>query len=107
VIVAILTVIVPLLFVLLTAVFGVAVNLKLPNLKWTNETVPVKQGMAVGLSLLGGFLVIGALAVGYFFLTWLIPAWLYLLLCGVVFAAVTVCLSIWLYYRGTKIFVTL
>lgn len=104
VIVAILTVIVPLLFVLLTAVFGVAVNLKLPNLNWTNETVPVKQGMAVGLSLLGGFLVIGALAVGYFFLTWLIPAWLYLLLCGAVFAAVTVCLSIWLYYRGTKIF---
>ncbi len=104
---SVLTVIVPLLFVLLTAVFGVCVNLKLPNLKWTNETVPVKQSMAVGLSMLGGFLVVGALAVGYFFLALLIPAWLCLLLCGMLFALVTVCLSIWLYYRGTKIFETL
>ncbi len=104
---AVLVIVVPLLFVALTATFGVCVNLKLPNLKWTNETVPVKQGVAVMLSLLGGWVVIMALGAVYFFLAWLIPAWLYLLVCGAVFAAITAGLLAWLYYRGSKIFATL
>ncbi len=110
--IAVFAIVLPLLFVLFTAIFGVAVNLKLPNLKWTNETVPVKQGLAVGLSLLGGMIVALLLGVGYFLLIWLIPAWLfpawlYLTICSVIFLALSAGLSFWLYYRGTKIFASL
>lgn len=47
---AILLFVMPMLFVLLSAAFGLMVNLKMPNLSWTDETVPVKQSMGVLLS---------------------------------------------------------
>ncbi len=105
--IAVFAVLLPLLYVAFTAVFGVAVNLKLPNLKWTNETVPVKQGLAVGLSLLGGMLLTFLLAGAYILLAFVLPAWLYLLICSVIFAGITAGLLAWLYYRGTKIFASL
>ncbi|MCQ2547764.1 MAG: hypothetical protein MJ145_02025 [Clostridia bacterium] len=36
---------------------GLILNLKMPNLTWTNETVPVKQGAPVVITLFGGWLV--------------------------------------------------
>lgn len=52
-------------FVVLTGAAGLAINLKKPFLDWTNETVAVKQGASVVISLFGGWgfaIVIGGLA---------------------------------------------
>ena len=44
-----------LLAVLLLALFGLTMGLKMPNLHWTSEITPVKQGGSVALALLGGW----------------------------------------------------
>ena len=43
------------LYVVFTADLGLMMNLLRPNLSWTNETVPVKQGLPVAVSLFGGW----------------------------------------------------
>ena len=43
-------------YVLLMASFGLFVGLKMPNLHWTNEITPIKQGGAVMLALFTGCL---------------------------------------------------
>lgn len=54
----------PLLFILLTALFGLFLNLLMPNLKWTNEMVPIKQSLPVFI----GLMVPMGVAVGSIFL---------------------------------------
>ncbi len=97
----------PLVFVVLFAIFGFVCGLKMPNLTWTNETVVVKQGGAVMLSMFGGMLfpiVIGA--IGFMmtgilgiYLTWIVQM---LILVGIIFGLIA-----WLNKRGGKIFAQL
>ncbi len=49
------------LFVWFMAEFGLVMNLLAPNLDWTNENVPVKQGMSVMFALFGGWVLVAAL----------------------------------------------
>ena len=42
-------------FIALSSAFGLAVNIKKPMLDWTNETVPIKQGMGTVLAMFGGW----------------------------------------------------
>ncbi len=56
-----------LLTVLLFALFGLFLGIKMPNLTWTNEIVPIKQSGSVMFSLLGGF-VYAALYPGVYFI---------------------------------------
>ena len=51
---------------LLLALFGLFAGLKLPNLTWTNEITPIKQGGSVMLALFGGFVYAGLLPLAYF-----------------------------------------
>lgn len=104
---AILIVLVPMLFVLLLAAFGLAVNLKTPNLKWTNETVPVKQSLGVMLSMLGGWVFVIALGGLYFAVERFLSAEEYLALCAGVLAALAAALLCWLKKRGSRIFASL
>lgn len=95
------------LFVLLIAAIGLVSNLKLPNLNWTNETIPVKQGASVGISLFGGWGIVLVLGVGYFLLSKaLSPAAFLAIACGILLL-VDVCLLQWLKAKGSKIFETL
>ena len=57
---------VPLGYVLLLALFSLFAGLKLPNLTWTNEITPIKQGGSVMLALFGGFVYAGLLPLAYF-----------------------------------------
>ena len=52
---AVVAVVFPQLFILLFACFGLFLNINMPNLSWTNETVPIKQSLPVLLSLFGGW----------------------------------------------------
>ncbi len=89
------------------AVLGLCLNLKMPNLNWTNEAVPVKQSMPVMLCLLGGWALISALGVLYYFIRNYISATVFLVLVTAVFVAFTVALYLWLCKRGTRIFLKL
>lgn len=101
---AVLLFVVPALFVLLTAAMGLALNLKAPNLGWTNETVPVKQSMSVTVALLGGWGIVLVLSGLYFVVgRWTGPA-VYLLLCAVALALASALLLLWLKGRGAKRF---
>lgn len=104
---AVLLLILPLLFVLMSACFSLTVNLKSPNLHWTDETIPVKQSLGVLLSMLGGWLLVIGLAMLYFALRKYLSAQIYLLLCIVFVSAVSAALLLWLKTRGTKLFAEL
>lgn len=99
-----LTVIVPMLFVLFSASFGLAVNLKSPNLEWKSETVPVKQSLGVMLSMLGGWVIVIALGVLYYVMHGIVTAQVYLAACALLFAALSAALLAWLRTRGARIF---
>ena len=96
-----------LLAVLLLALFGLTMGLKMPNLHWTSEIAPVKQGGSVALALLGGWayaLLPGgaAMALGRNLHPAVIPA-VFCLLTAVLCAL----LYVWLKNRGAKVFAAL
>ncbi len=95
------------LFVCACAAFGLMLNLKMPNLTWMNETVPIKQSMPVGICLFAGWVVAPLMVGGYFLGISLWSVTFYLtVLCGAE-AVVVVLLDLWLDRRGTKIFADL
>lgn len=65
---AIICVLAALAFVLLCGRSGVIINLAFPNVKWTNETIVVKQGLSVLFSMLGGILYSIILCIPYIFI---------------------------------------
>ncbi|MCQ4022149.1 MULTISPECIES: hypothetical protein [unclassified Ruminococcus] len=95
------------IFVLFNATMGLAINLKSPNLTWTNETVAVKQSMGILLTLFGGWGVIVLFALLYFLTMFIVTPAIFLLCCTVLIAAVTALLLYWLKNRGTRIFESL
>lgn len=95
------------LFVLLMAVLGLAVNLKMPNLNWTSEIVPIKQSMSVMIALFGGWAIVAAFAVLYILLENIFTPLAYLfLVCGILLVS-SLILLYWIFTKGVKIFSTL
>ncbi len=92
------------LFAAFSAVFGLLINLKMPNLHWTNEVVAVKQSVAVIVSMFADWGVLGLLVGGYFLFGQYLFAGGYFLVSGVLLAAACVLLVVWLSTRGKKIF---
>ena len=94
-------------FIILCACMGLAINLKMPNLHWTNETAAVKRGMSSLVGMLSGWGAI-LLPVGlYFAFGKYMPVWGYMLLWLGIFTVATVVICAWLYKRGTRIFANL
>ena len=46
----------PLVYSFFTSIFGILVNLKFPNLEWTNEATVIKKSISTTISMLVGFL---------------------------------------------------
>ena len=104
---AVMTVILPLLFTLLQACFGLFVNLLHPNLTWVSEMTPIKQSLGVLFSLLGGWGYAALLGIGGYFLTVPVPAWVALLALNLLTALLSLLLLRWLKGRGARIFAAL
>lgn len=104
---AVLVLIFVLIFILMMALIGLALNLKMPNLSWTDATVPVKQSLCVTLALFGGWVIILALGGIYLFTMQYITPLVYLIAVSVLAAAVTALLWRWIDTKGAKIFETL
>lgn len=96
-----------LLAVLLLGAVGLAANLKLPNLTWTNETVAVKQGASVLVTMLVGWGILFALAGLYFLAGETLGETAFLALCTALAAALALGLLTWLRRRGAAIFAAL
>lgn len=96
-------------YVEFTASFGLFLNLKSPNLTWTNETVPVKQSAAVSIGMFGGWgisLLIGGAA--YLLSNKLsIDMTYYVLACAIIILLAARFINKWLDTKGAEIFKSL
>ena len=89
---------------ILMAEIGLALNLKMPNLNWMSEIVPIKQSVPVAVTLFGGWLMVIALAGIYVMLRNVVSISTYfVLVCAALFVAAG-WLHHWLMTRGAKIF---
>ena len=104
---AVLSVLLPIVCAAAFSCLGLLLNLKNPNLNWTNEMYPVKQSVSVFVTLLGGWLYAAALIGGYLLLDGRIAGELYLLLFLIVTAAALALEYAWLKKSGTRIYATL
>ena len=87
---------------------GLALNLKMPNLNWTNPAIAVKQSGSALIAIFGGWVLLGALGVVYgVWLVKYISPDTYRYILTALFAVLTVLTEIWLRKRGTKIFAAL
>ena len=104
---AVLLVVLPQLFVWLSAEFGLLMDLKRPNLVWTNEITVIKQRITVLLVMLAGWLYAAAIAALYFVIgADMGTAW-YLLAWSVLTAVLAVLLRRWLRRSGGHLFAAL
>ena len=95
---------IPCLYVCLTAYIGLAVNLKMPKLDWTSEASVVKQSMGVLVAILSNFVYIIVLVVGYLLFGGFTGATMYLAISTALTAAAAVLFRIWLKRRGVQVF---
>ncbi len=91
-------------YVFFSAALGLALNLKHPNLTWSNENIPIKQSLPVFLCLFGGWIYGAAAVIVYFLFPGPVNAVLYLLPVTAVTIAAAAALWIWLYKRGARIY---
>ncbi len=94
-------------FVYLSGIAGLAINIKFPNLTWTNEAVPVKQGVSVVIVLFGSWILAMAIGAGYFFAMPYIDANVFLLLISFIFVVADAFITKWVNTRGAEIFAKL
>jgi len=100
---AILCIAIVLLYSPFSAMFGMLMNLRHPNLNWSNEIYPIKQSFSVFLALMVNFLYAAALA-GLYLLIGEINCVLYM---GAFLALTVIACALlltWLKKKGTKLF---
>lgn len=95
------------LFVLLMAVLGLVCNLKMPNLNWSSEVIPIKQSASVGIALFGGWVIVLVLGGLYYFLSDVITPAVFAICVSILLAAVSIALLRWLKTKGSRIFAEL
>ena len=91
------------LFTVFLAALGLILNLKKPTLTWTNETVPVKQSLAVLIDIFGGWAIALAMGALYYPLRNVLSAESYLAILLVVLALLCRWMLSWLQKRGSSI----
>lgn len=94
----------PFIFTVFYGAFGLLVNLKSPNLNWTNETAAVKQSMGIILTTFVGWVCAGVTVLGGYFLTRALGALAFFAIdCAVLTAACSLLIA-WLRKKGTRIY---
>lgn len=96
--------IMPLMFGMFSALFGLAVNLKFPNFTWTNETVLIKQSVSATVAIFGSWgIVLLTGALGYFASSIMRPVFVMCILTAL-FAAADIIIWRWVMTKGASIF---
>ncbi|MDO4816132.1 MAG: hypothetical protein Q4A83_05960 [Bacillota bacterium] len=91
-------------FIMLSSAAGLALNLKKPNLTWTNESIPVKQSMAALVIIFGGWAVAVAFAAAGYFLESKIGASSIIVIFAAIMVLCTRLINRWLGTKGAEIF---
>ena len=99
-----LCVILPPVFTLFIASFGLVVNLKKPNLSWQTEAVAVKQSIGVLIAMLGGWAIAAVLGAAYYLLYAKLSSAAFLALAIAVLTVLSVLELKWINTRGSEIF---
>ena len=97
----------PLLFVLLSALFGLMLGVRNANLVWTNEIIPIKQSVSVMLALLSGWGYAAVFVLGVLFLGAFVSVPVFAAVFAVLTAALCILLYRWLRTRGAARFAAL
>ena len=94
----------PVSYTMFTAYTGLAANIKFPRMDWVNETIAVKQGASVMITLLGGiFLVMGLGALYFFVLLDKVEPTVFLLCQSGLFTALALILRHWIMTKGIRV----
>lgn len=91
-------------YTVLSALFGLFLGLKFPNLTWVNESVIFKRGATVFFSMIGGWAFVAALAFIFVYVSKYIPSLWYLVICLGLVVSLSVALWIYLKRKGTDVF---
>lgn len=95
------------IFTLFCAATGLLVNLYMPKLDWTNETVAVKQSMSVFVSLMLGYAMIVILGVMFFLLGSFISAGIFLLIAALLVTVLDIVILRILFTSGVRVLASL
>lgn len=98
-----LCVVLPPVFTLFIAAFGLVINLKKPNLNWQTEAIAVKQSIGVLIAMLGGWAIAAVLGVGYYLLCAKLGSIAFLALAIAVLAVLAALELKWINTRGSEI----
>lgn len=88
----------------LLAEFDIMIDLKRPNLNWTNETVVIKQSMNAFFDILAGWVEGGIVIVAIIFLAPAIGSTATLAIINALLLILFIPVDIWINKRGTKVF---
>jgi ABC-2 type transporter. len=104
---AALVLIVPVVFMFFTAVYGMVMNILFPRFEWVNETLVIKQSGSVMAAVLGGMAIVAVPMILFIPASGVMSPTLYLALCAVLFAAVTAAMYGWITKGGVKRFASM
>lgn len=96
-----------LLYALFYSLFCLMLSLKMPNLTWTSEITPIKQGGSVMISMLAGFVIPFIFAGLAIPLTRVIAPALYAAIFAVIMLILSLVLISWMKKKGSEIFAAL
>lgn len=99
--------VITILFVVLMASIGLVSNLKMPNLHWTSEIIPIKQSVSTMISLFGGWGIVAVMAGSYYLLKDYMTAVAFVVCAAIVLMVADYLLLRWLMSKGAKILLVL
>lgn len=100
----VLTVILCAAYVVFHSLYSLFCGLHKVNLNWTNEVVPIKQGMNVVFAIFGGWALAIAIGLPYLFLGTFLSAQIYMFVIIAMIAVLSALLYRWMNTKGVRIF---
>lgn len=104
---AVMLLVIPTLFIVVMAEFGLFLNLKSPNLTWSSEIVPIKQSLSVTISLIGGWVFVGLLFALGFGISIMLGVNVAMIIVAVILLIIAFVMYKWLKTGGARIFAQL
>ena len=100
----IVSIVVPILFLVFMDFFGLLLGIVRPNFTWTNEIAPIKQSLNVMIAMFGGWVLTVAIVAPYLMAGYKLGVTVYLVIISVVLLALDIVLFLWLKKVGIRIF---
>ncbi len=103
----ILCIVMPMMYVLFSALYGMLIGVRMPLLNWTNETAPIKQSGMIALILFSSWGIVILIGALYLIIGYKAGAAAYLGALSIVFAVLSLIIFRWLDTKGAGRFAAL